>query len=121
VSGSPINLKYIVENESFIVCPLLTADRFIKYCKERGVKTSEEQLERFEELRLFFPVARVRYPIIKRKVEYLEDGVHYKDLGVLGDDEEWSGDVREEYGGFVFTREYAEAWMEEGLLWEPSS
>ena len=40
VSGIPINLKYMVENETFIVCLLLTADMFIKYCKERGVKTS---------------------------------------------------------------------------------
>ena len=49
VSGIPINLKYMVENETFIACLLLTADRFIKYCKEWGVKTSRKQLEHFEE------------------------------------------------------------------------
>jgi ADP-ribosylglycohydrolase len=116
-----LDLKYVIDNESFVVCPLLPTNRFIKFLEERCVKTSEKQLERFEELGLFFPVARVRYPVIRSKVEYLEDGTHYRDLGVLGDDEEWAGDVREEYGGFLFTKEYAEAWMQEGLLWEPSA
>lgn len=116
-----MNLKYIIDNESFVLCPPLSMGRFIKFCEERGVKTSEKQLERFEELGLFFPVARVRYPVIRSKIEYLEDGTHYRDLGVLGDDEEWAGDVCEEYGGFLFTKEYAGAWMQEGLLWEPSA
>lgn len=116
-----MNLKYIVENEAFIVCPLLTVDRFIKYCKERGVKTSKDQLERFEGLGLFFPVARVRYPTVKKKVEYFGDGNRYRDLGPLEEGEEWSGEILEQYGSFAFTKEYAQPWMDAGLLWEPNS
>ena len=111
----------MIENELFVVCPFLTTDRFVKYCKDRGIKTSRKQLERLEELGLFFPVARVRYPTVKRKVEYSDDRSSYRDLGPLEEGEEWTGDVREESAGFVFTKEYAEAWLKAGFLWEPSS
>lgn len=121
MSAKPLDLEHAIQNESFIVCPFLTADRFIKYCKERGVKTSRKQLERLEELGLFSPVARVRYPVVHRKVEYSGDGNNYIDIGPLAEGEEWTGDVREESAGFVFTKEYAKAWLEEGFLWEPSS
>ncbi len=116
-----MDLEQAIENESFIVCPFLTADSFIKYCIERGVETSRKQLERLEELGLFFPVARVRHPLIKRKIKYIEDRTKYYDLGPLEEGEEWTGDVREEPAGFVFTKEYAKTWLEEGLLWEPGS
>ena len=115
-----MNLKYLIENDLFIVSPFLTTDRFIKYCRERGVETSREQLERFEELGLFFPVARVRYPTVKRKVKYSDDRTGYCDLGPLKEEEEWTGDVREESPGFAFTKEYAKVWLEEGHLWDPS-
>src|SRR5215203_849601 len=121
MNAKPLDLKHAIQNEYFIVHPFLTADRFIKYCKERGVKISRKQLERLEELGLFFPVARVRSPTVKRKVEYSEDRNSYWDLGPLEEGEDWTGDVREESAGFVFTKEYAEAWLMEGFLWEPSS
>jgi len=54
-------LKYIIENEHFIARPLLPTDQFVKYCSERGIKTSREQLEQLEKLGLFFPLARARH------------------------------------------------------------
>jgi hypothetical protein len=56
------NLKYIIENELVICCQFLSTDRFISYCKKRGIQTSREQLERFEKLGIFYPIVRVRYP-----------------------------------------------------------
>lgn len=56
--GSPFDMKYLIDNRLLMVCPLLPAKRFVKYCKERGIRTSEKQLERFEELGIFRPVAR---------------------------------------------------------------
>ncbi len=115
------NLKYIIENELFIICPFLSTDRFISYCRDRGVQTSRGQLEQFEKLGIFYPIARVRYPKIKIKIEYIDNGKRYRDLGVLKDGEEWSGDLKEEYAHFWFEKEYARNWLEEGLLWEPLS
>ncbi len=54
-------LNYIIENEHFIACPLLPTDQFVKYCTDRGIKTSREQLEQLEKLSLFYPLARVRH------------------------------------------------------------
>ena len=115
------SLEYIFNNEHFIVCPFLTTDRFISYCKDRGIQTSLEQLERFEQLGIFYPLARVKYPKLKIKVEYSADGSTYRDLGQLKEGEEWSGDVREEHAGFWFDKDYAKEWLEEGLLWNPRS
>jgi len=56
------DLEYIVKNEHFINCSFLPTSRFIDYCDERGISTSFEQLERFEELSIFYPIARFRYP-----------------------------------------------------------
>ena len=115
------DLKYLVENELFITCPFLPTNLFVSYCKDRGIQTSREQLEKFEELGIFHPVARVQYPRIEIKVEYLDSGDRYRILGVLEDGEEWSGDTKEREAYFQFEKKYAESWLEEDLLWAPSS
>ncbi len=114
-------LKYIIENEFFIICQLLPTDQFISYCKDRGMRTSREQLEQFEKLGLFYPIARIRYPKIKVKIEYIDNGKGYRDLGMLENEEEWSGDIKEEYAHFWFDKHYAQNWFEDGFLWEPFS
>ena len=115
------NLKYIIENELFIICPFLSTDRFISYCEVRGIRTSRKQLEQFEKLGIFYPIARVQYPKIKIKIEYIDNGKRYRNLGILKDGEEWSGDIKEKYSYFEFQKEYAMSWLEKGLLWEPAS
>ena len=114
------DLKYIIDNELFIICHFLSTDQFVSYCKDRDIRTSREQLEQFEKLGIFYPVARVLYPKIKIKVKYIS-GNRYQDLGILKEGEEWSGDIIEEYAHFWFEKEYAKSWLDEGLLWEPSS
>lgn len=114
-----LNLKYIIENEFFITCPFIPTEQFIAYCKNCGIQTSKKQLEQFEKLGLFYPVARVEYHKDKIKVEHV--GSSYRDLGILKDGEEWAGDLKEEYSHFWFEKELAKKRLEEGLLWEPSS
>ena len=109
-----------IDNELFIICHFLSTDQFVSYCKDRDIRTSREQLEQFEKLGIFYPVARVLYPKIKIKVKYIS-GNRYQDLGILKEGEEWSGDIIEEYAHFWFEKEYAKSWLDEGLLWEPSS
>jgi len=116
-----ISLKQLIEKEYFILCPFLTTDGFISYCKDRSINISRQQLAQFEKLGIFTPIARVKIPKIKIKIEYIENGKRYKDLGVLKDDEKWEGDIKEEYAHFWFEKNYAENWLEEGILWEPLS
>lgn len=115
-----INLEYIIENESFRTNPFLLTDRFISYCKDCGITTSKEQLEQFEKLGLFYPIARVQNPKIKIKVEYINEGREYRDLGILKEGEEWSGDIQEDYFYFSFGED-SNIWLKEGFLWDPSS
>ena len=115
------SLKYIIENEHFIICPFLPTDHFIQYCKDRGIQISRKQLEQFEKLGIFYPIARVRYPKIKTKIEYVDNGKRYRYLGILQDGEEWAGEIKEEYAGFYFKKGYAMDWLEEGHLWNPAS
>lgn len=116
-----ISLKQIIEKEYFIICPFLTTDQFISYCKDRSINTSRQQLEQFEKLKIFAPIARIKIPKIKIKVEYVENGKRYKNLGILKDNEKWGGDIIEEYAHFWFEKNYAENWLEGGILWDPLS
>jgi hypothetical protein len=100
-------LRYLVENELYIVCGLLRADDFLSYCKERDVNVSLERLEQLEKLGVLYPVARIRRPKIKIKLERGEDGI--RDLGVLEEGEVWQGETKEEYARFSFKRVYAES------------
>jgi len=114
-------INYIIENEFFITCQFLTTDGFIKYCTERNISISREELEKFEKLGLFYPFVRVQYPKIKIKVEYINDGKQYKYLGILKDGEKWQGETREEYAEFSFEKDYALSWFKDGNVWEPST
>lgn len=114
-------LDYLVENELLIARPLVPTSSFVKFCKDRGIDTSSEQLERLEQLRILLPVARIDRPKYKAKVEYTPDRKQYRWLGKLDDGEEWNGETIEEYSDFSFRREFAASWRAEGLLWSPVS
>jgi len=116
-----MNLDYIIENDSCIACPLRSTDEFISYCKDRGIRTSKEQLEQFEKLEIFCPVARVNYPKFKVKVEYIDGGQRVREIGILKDGEDWSGAIEERYASFPFEKEDIRNWREEGFLWDPRS
>jgi hypothetical protein len=116
-----MNLQRLIEREYFIICQPLDTHQFISYCKERSINTSKEQLEQFEKLGIFRPIVRVEIPKIKIKVEYVEDGTRYRDMGKLEEGESWDGDIKEEYAHFWFEKEYAESWFEAGILWDPAS
>jgi hypothetical protein len=87
----------MVENGHFMICPLLTAEYFVRHCEERGIRVSLQHLERYERLGIFMPTARVRYPKFRIKVERAEDGSGYKELGILEEGEEWGGEIKERY------------------------
>ena len=115
-----INLQYIIENEFYKIVPFVSSTNFISYCKKRGMKISKEDLEKYEELGLFYPLARVERPKIKIKIEYSENGKEYFELGILQEGEEWGGDIKEKYSMFSFVDD-AKDWFKEDLLWDPTS
>ena len=114
-----IDLATIIENEWFIVCDLLPADQFIKFCRDRGINTSRGQLEQLEKLKLFNPIARVSFPKVTVKIEYSEDRKTYRYLGVLEEGEAWGGETIEDYAAFRFNKQYNEDWLKNGWLWDP--
>lgn len=61
--------RAIVNEGAAIACPLLGTDRFVKFCKERGLAIDRRRLLRLERLGLFAPVFRVRTP--KKDVHHL--------------------------------------------------
>ena len=54
--------RAIIESGALIACPLLGTDRFVKFCKERGLAINRERLLHLEHLGMFAPVFRVRTP-----------------------------------------------------------
>ena len=54
--------RVIVEAGAVIACPLLGTDRFVKFCRDRGLSIDRERLVRLERLGTFAPVFRVRTP-----------------------------------------------------------
>jgi hypothetical protein len=114
-------LKQLIEKEYLIVCPLLEIDRFISFCNERSINTSKQQLEQFERLGIFFPIARIARPKVKEKIEYLNNRKEYRIIGILKDGEEWTGEIKEGYASFSFEKNYAEGWIENGFLWDPAT
>lgn len=61
--------RAIVNEGAAIACPLLGTDRFVKFCKERGLAIDRKRLFRLEQLGFFAPVFRVRTP--KKDVRHL--------------------------------------------------
>ena len=54
--------RTIVKESALISCPLLGTEKFLKFCKDRGLSLKRERLIRLERLGLFAPVYRVRTP-----------------------------------------------------------
>ena len=54
--------RTIVKESALIACPLLGTEKFLKFCKDRGLSLKRERLIRLERLGLFAPVYRVRTP-----------------------------------------------------------
>ncbi len=109
----------MIEDELFIQCPLVPADSFVSYCKERDLSIDREDLELYEKLGVFYPIARVEFPRYTEKIEYVENRTAFRSLGILREGEVWEGDTREDYGHFLWEKNLAKEFHSEGLLWAP--
>jgi hypothetical protein len=113
-------LCYLVTNDSGVICPLLDANAFARFCEERGLDISVDRLEAFERLGIFRPFARLRRPRIRTKVEIDVNG-RTKSLGVLAEGEAWAGAIEEGYADFSFEPQSASWFLDGGHLWHPAT
>jgi hypothetical protein len=114
-----LTLDRLIEEELFIVKRLISADEFVSFCKDRGIRTSRDNLELYEKLGILYPLARVEFPKYKEKIERSPDGSSYRMLGSIQEDEVWSGETEEMYGHFWWKKDIANDFRKEGLLWSP--
>ncbi|HLO75370.1 MAG TPA: TOPRIM nucleotidyl transferase/hydrolase domain-containing protein [Magnetospirillum sp.] len=109
----------LIDREGFRACPLLSQSEFIRLCRDCGMSVDLTRLQKLERLGLFFPVLRIYRPDIKIKVEYVDGGRRYRDLGPLEEGENWTGDTISELAEFGFGARYIRGWREEGFAWDP--
>ena len=109
----------LIDREAYRVCPLLTQSDFIKVCNERNIKVAPERLRKLEQLKLFFPMVRIYCFDTVFKIEDVEDGKRYRDLGPLKQGEDWKGDTRTRLAGFDFSARVVRSWREHGNAWDP--
>lgn len=88
-------LNDFIEKEMYLQNPPMTTDKFINFCKKRGIQTTKEELEFFEKEKLLYPTIRVkfysRYDVFKEDII----GSYHNDLLL--------------------------SWLEEGNLFDPST
>jgi hypothetical protein len=113
-------LRYVVVNDSGVICPLLDANDFVRYCGERGLDITVDRLEAFDRLGILRPFARLRRPRIRTKVEKGVDG-RTKSLGLLAEGETWDGAIEEGHADFFFAPESALWFLDGGHLWHPAT
>ena len=111
----------LIDREAYRVCRLMPQREFVSFCRDRNISVSDERLRQLERLKLFFPILRIYRIDIVHKVELLDEGRRYRDLGALRENEMWSGDTRIELAGFDFSKLVIRSWQEHGNAWDPRS
>jgi hypothetical protein len=112
-------LDLLIEREAYRVCGLLPQREFIQYCRDRKVIVDEDRLRKFERLKLFYPLLRVFRIDMTVKIEYVDGGKRFRDLGGLREGEVWNGDTRTELARFGFNARVIRSWREHGNVWDP--
>jgi hypothetical protein len=111
--------NFLFEHETFHVCHLLTGSDFERFCRDRNLSAPIQRLEKLERLRLLLPVLRIYRPDVVRKIELVDEGRRYRDLGGLKEGEVWTGDTQTELAQFGVDNECYASWREHGVGWDP--
>lgn len=116
-----ISIKNIIGHGHFFQKTLLNVDNFLRFCKARGIDISAEKLERLEQAGVFLPMLRVRWPKIKIKTVIRTDGEAYEDIGILKNDEQWQGQIREEKAAVIWwDADLMNSLINDGFVWIPT-
>ena len=75
--------RLVVESAALFACPLLDTERFVRFCRDRGLDVDRDRLLRLERLGLFAPIFRVRAPRGKQQsfLIPIRDGKNWFDKG----------------------------------------
>jgi hypothetical protein len=109
----------IIAREAYRVCPLMPQREFLSFCRDRNIKVSHERLRKLERLKLFYPVLRIYRIDVTHKIELLDGGARYRDLGELKENETWTGNTQAELAGFDFSARVVRSWQENENAWDP--
>jgi phage tail protein X len=109
----------IIAREAYRVCPLMPQREFVSFCRDRNIAVSHERLRKLERLKLLYPVLRVYRIDVTHKIELLDEGARYRDLGELNQDATWAGNTRTELAGFDFSSRVIRSWRENENAWDP--
>ncbi|MGL4557725.1 MAG: hypothetical protein ACRCV5_09490, partial [Afipia sp.] len=110
---------FIIDREAYRVAALLSVREFVSFCRDRNMDVQPERLRHLERLGLFLPLLRIYRIDIVHKIELVDDGRRYRDLGEMREDEVWGGDVRTELAEFAFSRRIVQSWRDHGSAWNP--
>jgi len=121
-------LRRFIEEERYLQNKPLKTAKFIEFCKERGVKTTEDELEFFEQEGLLYPIIRIDRPIgEEERIEFEKDGKRFwrpAHLGLEEGETEIRKYKKKYYSQYEFNRyfnEYLLDWLEEDNLFDPST
>ncbi|HJP90901.1 MAG TPA: hypothetical protein VJ875_03035 [Pyrinomonadaceae bacterium] len=81
-----LDLDYLIRSDHLRFCPLEPTESFVKFCVDRGIDTSREQLGALQDLNLFYPIATVRQhreSIYETEAEWLMESGDIWDPAVL--------------------------------------
>jgi len=71
--------RRFIEEDKYLQNPPMNTDKFIKFCKGRGITTTEDELEFFEKEGLLFPIIRIDRPIGKTEyINFEKDGKMFR-------------------------------------------
>jgi hypothetical protein len=108
-------LQDFIAGEMYLQNPPIETDKFIKFCKKRGIKTSKDELEFFEKEKLLFPIIRIERPVgDEERIKFKkEDGNEY-----------WrpaKGGLLTGYGFSEHNKDLLLNWVKEGNLFDPAT
>ena len=122
-------LQYFIEGEMYLQNPPMTSDEFIRFCKERGIKTSKEELEFFEKEKLLFPIIRIERPVCEEeRIKFKkDDGNEYwrpAKYGLQKGETEIERYKVKFYSSYSFSEHDKDLllnWVREGNLFDPTT
>ena len=113
-----VDLNIFIENEFYLICPLLNTSQFKSFSGKHNIRISSERLEQLERIGLFYPIARFQPFPIKVKIKKTAKDRYY-DLGVLEEGEKWDGETIDDFAMLTFEKDYLIECLLEGHLWDP--
>lgn len=121
-------VNYFIENECYLQNRPLTTKDFIKEAKKRNIEVNESTLENLEHKQLLLPILRLNRPIgTEERVKFEKNGKTFykrKEFKLEDDEkfiEEYSVQYYSSYGFLEHDKDLLSNWINEGLLFEPSS